>query len=200
MRFAAVALASLVAACATTAPAPAPAPAPKAATPQPPVAPVLANAGFEAPFAAGRACPPQWGCSVHADGSSFRFAPETASAAEGKQSLLVERVGKEPWATVTQTFRAQALRGQRVRFSIAVRTQGVDGDGAGPWLLVNGGADVLEHQVRRVQGTSDWQRQAIEIVIPAQAEYLSIGATLEGGGRAWFDDARLEVLGPAAGR
>jgi hypothetical protein len=73
---------------------------------------------------------------------------------EGKQSLLIERVGKEPWSTVTQTFRANALRGQRIRFSLAVRTGGVDGEGAGPWLLVMGDGKVLDHQIRRVSSTT----------------------------------------------
>jgi len=36
--------------------------------------------------------------------------------------------------------------------------------------------------------------------VPANAEHLSVGGTLEGGGRAWFDDARLELLGPAPAR
>ena len=162
--------------------------------------PVLANAGFEAPFAAAGACPPRWGCSVHADGTSFRFAPEVTTATEGKQSLLVERVGTEPWATVTQSFRATSLRGHRIRFSLAVKTGGIDGEGAGPWLLVLGDGKVLDHQVRRVRGTRDWQREVIELVLPDQAETFSVGATLEGGGRAWFDEAKLEVLGPASPR
>jgi len=162
--------------------------------------PVLANAGFEAPFAAAGACPPRWGCSVHADGTSFRFAPEATTATEGKQSLLVERVGTEPWATVTQSFRATSLRGHRIRFSLAVKTGGIDGEGAGPWLLVLGDGKVLDHQVRRVRGTRDWQREVIELVLPDQAETFSVGATLEGGGRAWFDEAKLEVLGPASPR
>ncbi len=165
-----------------------------------PLTPVLVNAGFEAGFAARGACPERWACSVHADGSSFRFVPDTSTFSEGRQSLLVERVGKEPWAIVTQTFRAQSLRGQRVRFSIAVRTQDVDGEGAGPWLLMNGGEVVLDHQIRHVKGTRDWQRHAIEVVVPPRADTLSVGATLEGGGRAWFDDAKLEVLGPAPAR
>jgi hypothetical protein len=175
-------------------------PARSAASPAPPAVPVIANAGFEAPFAAAGACPPRWGCSVHADGTSFRFSPDAATATEGRQSLLVERVGKEPWATVTQSFRATPLRGQRIRYSLAVRTGGVDGEGAGPWLLVLGDGKVLDHQVRRVTGTRDWQREVIELVLPEQAETLSVGATLEGGGRAWFDDARLEVPGPASAR
>jgi hypothetical protein len=194
-------MACVAAACAapasTSTPVTVPPPA-KAASPAPSF--VIANAGFEEAFAPGRACPPRWSCSVHADGSSFRFAPDAAGAAEGSQSLLVERVGKEPWAIVTQSFKAESLRGQRVRFSLAVRAQGVEGDGAGPWLLVNGGGEVLDHQVRRVVGSAGWQRQAIEIVVPSKAEYLSVGGTLEGGGRAWFDEARLEILGPAAAR
>jgi hypothetical protein len=49
-------------------------------------------------------------------------------------------------------------------------------------------------------GTRDWQREVIELVLPEQAETLSVGATLEGGGRAWFDEAKLEVVGPASSR
>jgi len=173
---------------------------PTPALPPATTAPVIGNAGFEIDFVAGRACPPRWACSVHADGSSFRFAPDATTASEGVRSLLLERVGREPWATVTQSFKAEGLRGQRVRFSIAVRAQNVDGDGAGAWLLLNGGGAVLDHQVRRVVGTRDWQRQSIEVTVPANAEHLSVGGTLEGGGRAWFDDARLELLGPAPAR
>ena len=199
MRLAVASLACIATACA----APATTPAPVTVSPPAKAAPLpltyaIANASFEEAFPPGRGCPPRWGCSVHADGSSFRFAPDAAGAVEGRQSLLVERVGKEPWATVTQSFKAEPLRGQRVRFSPAVRAQGVEGDGAGPWLLVNGGGEVLDHQVRRVVGTANWQRQVIEIVVPPRAEYLSVGGTLEGGGRAWFDDAKLEILGPAA--
>jgi hypothetical protein len=199
MRHLLVAMTLLAAGCAV--PPPAVAPAPEAPRPTlAPSTPVVANAGFETPLAAGRACPPRWACSVHADGSSFRFAIDDSTFVEGRQSLLIERVGKEPWAVVAQSFRAPSLRGQRIRFSIAVRTQDVDGDGAGPWFLVNGDSDVLDHQVRRVRGTQDWQRHAIEIVVPEKAESFSVGATLEGGGRAWFDEARLEVLGPASRR
>jgi hypothetical protein len=201
MKLMPLAAAMLVAACAAPQPTVLPdplAPPPKAV--EAPLKPVLVNAGFEGGLAASNACPERWACSVHADGSSFRFSTDASTFAEGRQSLLIERVGKEPWAIVTQSFRAHSLRGQRIRYSIAVRTQDVDGEGAGAWLLVNGDEVMLEHQVRRVLGTKDWQRHVIEVVVPARADTLSVGATLEGGGRAWFDDARIEVLGPAAAR
>ena len=153
MRLALALLGCLAAACAAPGPTvlPDPLARPKAAPPAATSAPVIGNPGFETDFVAGRACPPRWACSVHADGSSFRFAPDTSTASEGVRSLLLERVGREPWATVTQSFKAEGLRGQRVRFSIAVRAQGVDGEGAGAWLLLSGGGGVLDHQVRRVQ-------------------------------------------------
>lgn len=195
-RLAILLLATGVASCAT-APAPSPVPARPSA---PPPSFVIANPGFEADFAAGRACPPRWACSAHADGSAFRFLPDATDPAEGKRSLMIERVGNEPWAIVTQSFKAESLRGQRVRFTLSVRTQGVTGDGAGAWLLVRGGSEVLDHQIRRLHGTNGWQRQSIEVVLSPQAEHLAVGGTLEGGGRVWIDDAKLEILGPPAGR
>jgi hypothetical protein len=179
-----IAGAALVAACAAP-----PGPVPAASPPVAPAHPVVRNAGFEDPLAAGRACPPRWDCSAHVDVGSFRFAlaPEGAS---GNASLCVERVGNEPWALVTQGFHTTALRNKRVRLSMAVRAQGLDG-GAGPFLQSQGGR---AHAQKLVKSTDGWQRVAVDLDIPAESSLVAVGATLEGGGRACFDDVRLEVL------
>lgn len=191
MRPAAAAAALLLAACASAPPPPtSTVPAAVAST----GLPALANAGFEAPPVPGRGCVPSWNCSTHADGTAYRFAIDDTSATEGRHSLSIERLKPEPWSIVTQTLPAKAFQGRRVRFSLAVRTDSVGGGGAGPWLLLNGGGRVLDHQVRHVTGTTGWERHVIEVLVPADAEHLSVGATLEGPGKAWFDDARLELV------
>ena len=186
MRLASVTAAAMLAACAAT-PPDAPAPASSAA-----VAIPLRNAGFESAPRAGDRCPEGWSCTMHADPDSFRFGLDGSAAAEGARSLCIERVTHEPWAVASQSVPAEALRGRRLRFSIAVKGERITGPGAGPWVLVNGSAGMLLHEERLASRGSTWERQAIEFTVPAQAIGLELGATLQGPGRVCIDDARLE--------
>lgn len=184
MRPASVSLVLLLAACATVAPE---APAPRAASSWP-----LRNAGFESAPRPGERCPAEWGCTMHADPDSFRFTLDTSSPAEGRRSLCIERVTPEPWAVAAQSVPAHALRGRKVRFSIAMRGEALAGPGAGPWVLVNGVSGLLLHQELVSKIGPGWERRAIEIIVPPQAEALEVGATLQGAGRVCIDDARLD--------
>lgn len=184
MKLAALALALLVAACA----------APPAPTPSRAIA--LRNAGFEGEITPDARCPPAWGCSVHADPGAYRFTVDESSPAEGRRSLRVEQVRNEPWAIATQHLRTEThLRGARLRFSMALKLEGVTGKGAGPFYLAQGtGGTTLDHRQSLLQGTSGWQRVTLEFVVPEGSEGFQVGLAIEGPGRAWIDDARLEWL------
>lgn len=167
------------------------------AAPDPAAAPAahaiaLRNAGFESARRPGERCPVEWGCSMHSNPDSFRFWVETAGAGSGAQSLCIERMLSEPWATAAQSVPAVALRGRKVRFSLLMRGEGLDGAGVSPVIIATaGGATIaVEQQPARI-GTQ-WRRYSVELVVPSQAEALEVGATLFGGGRACIDDARLE--------
>ena len=200
-RLAAVAALGLVAACAGPAPSgpqPKAAAAPTAPAPPAPAAAAragaieLRNAGFEAEQPAGNTrCAPAWDCTVHGGPESYRFYLEEGAAATGKRSLCVERVGGEPWGLVTQAFQTSAFRGQRLRLTLSVRLEGVTGDGAGPWMLSQGGH---AHAARLERGTSGWQRMTLELAVPRDSTMVVVGATLEGPGKACFDDVRLETV------
>lgn len=168
--------------------------APVATPPREAQAPSIAlrNAGFESAARAGERCPAEWSCTMHADPNAFRFVLDAASAAEGRQSLCIERVTPEPWAVASQSVPAQSLRGRRLRFSIALRGEKLAGPGAGPWVLVHGPAGMLAHEERIALAGSAWERRTIEFDVPAQAISLDMGATLQGAGRVCIDDARLE--------
>ena len=112
-----IALAVLLGACAAP-PVPPPAAAP--ATPAPPGVPVLRNPGFEEPATADTRCVAGWQCSAHASLDSHTFK-RVAGGASGGGSLCIERVGHEPWALATQGFHTTAMRGQKLRLSMAVR-------------------------------------------------------------------------------
>jgi hypothetical protein len=152
----------------------------------------LRNAGFENASTAGERCPEGWSCTMHANPDSFRFVLDPSAPAEGRRSLCIERVTNEPWAVASQSVPATALRGRRVRFSIAVRGEGMTGPGGGPWLLLNGPAGMLAHEERIAIRGAAWERQSIEFTVPPQAVALELGATLQGPGRMCIDDARLE--------
>jgi hypothetical protein len=156
----------------------------------------LRNPGFEDAPDTRRACPIGWDCTMHADPGAFRFFHDEAAPAQGKRSLCIEPVKKEPWAVASQgLFDMARFRGGRVRFSVALRLDAVTGDGAGPFASAQGsGGAVVAHAGRLLQGTQGWQRVEIEMDVPAGATLVEVGVSLEGRGRACFDEARLEIL------
>ena len=161
----------------------------------------LRNAGFESPPRSPNACADRWDCSAHADPSSFSFRIEASQAPEGTQAMCIERVGKEPWATVTQAVHeAVPLRGATLRLSMMLRLDGTTGEGAGPWVVLHGpGGRMLKHDQKLLKATSGWQRVTLDIEVLPTTDVVEIGGTLEGPGRACLDDVRLEVVKAARG-
>jgi hypothetical protein len=88
------------------------------------------------------------------------------------------------------------MRNTRARVSVAVRIDPdtAHGVSAGPWALVRGPLGNLAFEERPVSSTTGWQRFSVEVPIAANAETIQVGATMLGGGRACFDDVRLEIL------
>ncbi|HWH39241.1 MAG TPA: hypothetical protein VNU21_05345 [Usitatibacter sp.] len=167
------------------------------AAPDPAAAPAanaiaLRNAGFESARRPGERCPVEWGCSMHSNPDSFRFWLEERGAGSGAQSLCIERVLPEPWATAAQSVPAVALRGRKVRFSLLMRGEGFDGEGVGPIIIATAGGATIAIAQKLARIGTEWRRYAVELVVPPQAEALEVGATLFGAGRACVDDARLE--------
>lgn len=155
----------------------------------------LRNAGFESPARTPNHCADRWDCTVHADPSSFAFTVGGREPPEGKQALCIDRVGKEPWATVTQGVHDAGLAGKKLRLSMLMRLAGTTGDGAGPWVVLHGtGGRMLKHDQKLVKSTDGWQRTSIDIDVLPGTEIVEIGATLEGPGSACIDDVRLEVI------
>jgi hypothetical protein len=156
----------------------------------------IGNGGFEERLRPGEACPERWSCSAHGDPTSYSFRPETVDGSEGKIALCVYRLKPEPWSLLTQSLDATAMRGARLRLSVAVR---IDPDSAfgvtaGPWALVYGPQGNLDFVEKPVDATRGWERITIEVPVAANARSVEVGATMLGGGRACFDDVRLEIL------
>jgi len=104
----------------------------------------------------------------------------------------------ESFCTMTQVCSAEAYRGKRVRFSSWVKTEQAS-RGAGLYLRINHG-DIHGLQFddmrdRLIGGTTGWTLCTIVLDVPVEADTLHYGFTVTGGGRVWFNDPRIEIVG-----
>jgi hypothetical protein len=102
-----------------------------------------------------------------------------------------------------QSFAADEYHGRRLRFSMYVKTE-AEAEAYisirvskympnGPWRDVLFGYDsMLDRPIAR---TTDWQRYEVVIDVPEEANTVGVSFHARGNGRAWFDDAQLEVVG-----
>jgi RNA polymerase sigma factor (sigma-70 family) len=87
--------------------------------------------------------------------------------------------------------------GHKVRLSVMIKSDGVSY--AGPVIrgvgVNNTTAARDEFNGRRpVRGTTDWRKYATTIVMPKNAIDMSFGVWMNGKGKVWFDDLRLEIM------
>lgn len=203
--FAAI-LAAIAAGCAQTPPEPAVAPAPPQAAvartpPQPAAAPtaprgLLKNADFEAAPTPDRSCPPSWGCSAHSNAAAYTFELASDSRSRGR-FLKVARVHPEPWGLAIQPVPAGEVAGRRLRISVSVFGESLEG-GAGPMVLLHGaGGRVLGHRKALLTRGPGWRRASVEIDVVPGTQRVECGLVVEGAGWAGFDDVEATVLPPA---
>jgi len=107
----------------------------------------------------------------------------------------------QSFGSLTQSVRADSLRGKRVRFTAWVKTREVgqpgSQNGASLWMRVDGGGGSLgfdNMSTRSVRGTSDWTRHSIVLDVPDDAVGILLGMLLNSTGDAWVDDATLEIV------
>jgi hypothetical protein len=107
----------------------------------------------------------------------------------------------EGW--LQQTFSAETWRGKRLRFSAAVRADG-EGPGTGAQLYVEilpkppegtawPMAPTSVALVGRLLRSPRWERPAIEIDVPQEAQSVVLGFAFTGNGAGVFGDIKLDV-------
>lgn len=123
---------------------------------------------------------------VHSGTASGRLS--SAVPRPKRYGLLAQLVDAAPW------------RGKRVRFTATVRTSGVT-RWSGLFLRVDGPDRNPRHalaldamQRRPLRGTLGWQRVVLVLDVAPEASQLALGASLNGPGTIWIDDAQLEEV------
>jgi len=153
----------------------------------------LRNGNFEAEVVPGRSCPPSWGCASHSDGRSYAFEVSTGTGPRGRY-LKVTRMKPEPWAIAVQTLPPADYVGKRLRLTVEVNAEALEG-AAGPLIILHGaGGRVLGHRKVLLKRGAGWRRASVEIDVVPGTERVECALTVEGGGTAGFDDVEAVVL------
>lgn len=155
----------------------------------------LANPGFESTAPGRRNNDPDgWFSHQHAGDLSYRFAVDTANPHGGARSLRIDNVGPEPYGAISQSLDAKPFRGKTARLSGWLRTR--DTANAGLTLVVLGNGVPLANNFMAdapVKGTTPWARYTITLPVVANAEFIEVGAMMQGKGTLWLDDVELGV-------
>jgi hypothetical protein len=172
---------------------------------QQPAPPALANASFERGVL--QAAPPGW-VFVTQCGAACQVVG--GGAGQGARAALIDATAasRRGRSKLMQSVDARQLRGKRVRYSAAVRTDGMSASDSVQLFCrvdrprdANGKAqlgafdDMKDRPIRAV----DWQRFEIVLEVASDATEVVLGLTALGGGRVWIDDAKLAVVSAGAG-
>jgi tRNA A-37 threonylcarbamoyl transferase component Bud32 len=136
----------------------------------------------------------------------YQTALDRQVTRSGKPSAVLRNTKPQPdgFATLMQSFKADAFRNQRVRLSALVRAEQVARQAA-LWMRVDG--QLLPDQQtaeplafdnmndRPIKGTADWTRVAIVLDVPDRAQEIALGLLLTGPGQVWIDEVKLERVG-----
>lgn len=153
----------------------------------------LQNPGFEDAGAAGGLS--GWTAVVHA-GNNYRIEQDQSQSFSGKRSLVIENTGKPEWGGVVQVFRAEGLAGQEVELSTRLKMQGVTAPGFYMMLkpTQNGRELKIVKTHDQIIGDADWKTVSLRAMLPQETTHLEVVLTLQGDGRVWVDDVRVDPL------
>ena len=101
-------------------------------------------------------------------------------------------------AQLSQLVRADAYRGQRVRWSAWLNAAAIDGAGVALWMSIDGPGETQgfdDMSGRMVLRTSGWERLSVVLDVPSDAIGISLGLYVVGSGELLVDDFALEVVG-----
>lgn len=115
----------------------------------------------------------------------------------GVPAASMTSVAKAPtrMALFDQSFRADAYRGKRLRFSALLKTDNVQG-GADLWIRedTRSGQRAWNGMDNPLQGTTDWKRYEYVLDVLPNSQGLDFGVMLQGTGKVEAADFKFEVV------
>jgi uncharacterized membrane protein YphA (DoxX/SURF4 family) len=118
--------------------------------------------------------------------------------AEGESSAFLDcSEGANRFTNLMQAFRADDYQGQRVRFRAAVRTADLHAaTRVQLWFRVDrkDGMGAFDNMQDRPIDSDDWEHFDVVLDVAEDATRINIGMFVIGSGKAWLDDATLEIV------
>lgn len=138
----------------------------------------------------------------HLSGSNrvdYSISLDRAAPHSGVASALLASNVEAPtgFGTLMQQSRGEKLKGQRVRFTAHVKSEGVK-EWAGLWMRVDGKDKTPlafdNMQNRPIKGDSAWAPYSIVLDVPNDASSIAFGVLLTGPGKVWLDSTTFETV------
>jgi hypothetical protein len=164
-------------------------------------APLLRDPGFEV-GAPGKP-PAGWALTPLSAKAGYRATVSDLQPRSGRACLEIASSAFPPFGAlgrVVQAVPAEAVRGKKVRFRAEVRAEAGGWSGATISVRVvrpNGRPGHFADLAERPVTSNRWARAEVVADVADDAERVEVGFALNGGGKAWFDDAALEAFGKA---
>jgi C-terminal processing protease CtpA/Prc len=133
-------------------------------------------------------------------GYAVKLTADAPKAAKRSVLLTRERESdNQSFGNVMQSFEAGTYRGHRIRFRAAVRAEVAGSPNqAQLWIRVDrkgGKTGFFDNMHDRPIVSKDWREYEIAGDVDADAETISVGLLLLGGGKVWLGPSSFEIVG-----
>ncbi len=116
----------------------------------------------------------------------------------GKYSLKIISNKKEDGFGCGMYEIPAKYKGAQLTFEGYIKTEGLKGSSAGLFLRIDGNGELLAiagDENEQITEDIDWTKFSVDTSFPSGAEFIRIGAILQGQGKVWFDDLKLTIDG-----
>ncbi len=147
-----------------------------------------------------------WSMPEMLKAKGYRLFVETDNVHSGERAACLDATQTDDssggFGNVMQSIDATPFRGERVRFQAVVRTENLQDDGrAQLWLRVDRKSMNGQPQMGAFDNMQDrpiqsdvWKQYQIVLKVDDDAERIVLGLLFLGKGKAWIDDATLEIV------
>ena len=134
------------------------------------------------------------------DGTTDAYIVDSLVHEHGKYSLLIDWTRADKKWTATSYSIKKVFKGDKIKLTGYIKTEGITGNGAGLWMRLDGenykmlGFDNM--QDRAITGTTGWHQYTIELDYDEyQVKSIVVGGLIEGKGKMWMDDLHITIDG-----